>query len=123
ELRVAGIALSPEFVMTIAPGQMTYDPAQSPVLWMNEAALKAAFQMDGAFNSATFALEKGANLRAVVTNLDALLEPYGGIGAVPREKQTSHFMLSGELTQLDSMAGFVPYLFLAVAALLVNVVL
>jgi len=123
ELRVAGIALSPEFVMTIAPGQMTYDPAQSPVLWMNEAALEAAFQMNGAFNSATFRLEKEANLPAIITNIDALLKPYGGIGAVAREKQTSHFMLSGELTQLDSMAGFVPYLFLAVAALLVNVVL
>src|SRR5690606_25727013 len=80
-------------------------------------------QMNGAFNSATFRLEKEANLPAIITNIDALLKPYGGIGAVAREKQTSHFMLSGELTQLDSMAGFVPYLFLAVAALLVNVVL
>ena len=37
--------------------------------------------------------------------------------------QTSNFMLNGELIQLESMASFVPYLFLFVAALLVNVVL
>lgn len=123
DVRIAGIALSPEFVMTIAPGQMTYDPAQSPVLWMNQDALAAAFQMEGAFNNVTFALDRRANLKEVMTLIDAQLAPYGGVGSIAREKQSSHFMLSGELMQLDSMAGFVPYLFLAVAALLVNVVL
>ena len=123
QLRIVGIALSPEFVMTIAPGQMTYDPGSFPVLWMNESALAAAYQMEGAFNNATFALEKGANLKAVLFEIDRKLADYGGLGAIARDKQTSHYMLSGELTQLRSMAGFVPYLFLAVAALLVNVVL
>src|SRR5690606_26913235 len=122
-LEIVGIALSHEFVMTIAPGDMTYDPGASPVLWMNEAALTAAFRMEGAFNDATFTLEADANQRAVITEIDSLLKPYGGFGAISRSKQTSHFMLEGEMTQLDSMAGFVPYLFLAVAALLVNVVL
>ncbi len=123
QLKIAGIALSPEFVMTIAPGQLTYDPGQSPVLWMNDSALAAAFQMEGAFNSATLALEPNANVRAIVSRVDSILGDYGGTGAITRDKQTSHYMLSGELTQLDNMAGFVPYLFLAVAALLVNVVL
>src|SRR5690606_29647085 len=39
------------------------------------------------------------------------------------DKQPSNYVLTGELTQLNSMAQFVPYLFLFVAALLVNVVL
>lgn len=122
-LKVVGIALSPEYVMTIAPGQLTYDPGQSPVLWMNESALAAAFRMEGAFNNVTFTLQPGHSETAVRTEVDSILEDYGGIGSVSRAKQTSNFMLSGELMQLDSMAGFVPYLFLAVAALLVNVVL
>src|SRR5690606_4296398 len=37
KLRVVGVALSPEFVMTLAPGQLTYDPGLAPVLWMNHA--------------------------------------------------------------------------------------
>jgi putative ABC transport system permease protein len=122
-LRVVGVALSPEFVMTLAPGQLTYDPALSPVLWMNQAALEAAFQLEGAFNSATLRLARDASPVAVQVELDSLLKPYGGFGSVARDKQQSNYMLNGELTQLDSMAGFVPYLFLAVAALLVNVVL
>lgn len=122
-LRIVGIALSPEYVMNIAPGQMTYDPSLSPVFWVNQSALEAAFRMEGAFNSATFRLDRDANLAAVLERVDALLTPYGGLGAVGRDKQISNFMLTGELTQLSAMAGFVPYLFLAVAALLVNVVL
>lgn len=122
-LRIVGIALSPEYVMIVAPGQMSYDPGASPVLWMNQSALSAAFQMEGAFNNATFQLSHGADVADVVAQIDQILEDYGSFGTVLREKQTSHFMLSGELTQLDNMAGFVPYLFLFVAALLVNVVL
>jgi putative ABC transport system permease protein len=122
-LRIAGIALSPEYVMTIAPGEMSYDPGQSPILWMDLSALQAAFQMEGAFNDVAIALTPGAHVQKVLTEVDALLSRYGGIGAVSRQKQSSAFMLDGELAQLDSMAGFVPYLFLSVAALLFNLVL
>jgi putative ABC transport system permease protein len=122
-LRIVGVALSPEYVMTIAPGAMTYDPSLSPVLWVNQTALEAAFRLDGAFNSATFRLARDANLEAVLERIDGELSRYGGLGAVGRDKQISNFMLTGELTQLAAMAGFVPYLFLSVAALLVNVVL
>jgi len=122
-LRIVGIALSPEYVMNIAPGQMTYDPALSPVLWMNQSALEAAFRLEGAFNSATFRLDRDANLASVLERIDAELARFGGLGAVGRDKQMSNFVLSGELAQLAAMAGFVPYLFLGVAALLVNVVL
>ena len=122
-LRIVGVALSPEYVMTIAPGQLSYDPSLSPVLWLNHSALEAAFRLDGAFNSVTFRLATDANRGAVLQRVDAMLSRYGGLGAVGRDKQISNFMLTGELTQLAAMAGFVPYLFLSVAALLVNVVL
>lgn len=122
-MRIVGLALSPEYVMNIAPGAMSYDPGLSPVLWMNQAPLAAVFQLEGAFNSVTLRLSRDANLEAVLGRLDAVLAPFGGVGAVGRAKQISNYMLSGELSQLEAMAGFVPYLFLAVAALLVNVVL
>lgn len=122
-LRIAGTALSPEYVMALAPGQLSYDPAAVPVVWMNQHALEAAFRMEGGFNNVAFRLEPNANTTRVLAEIDALLTPYGGFGAVPRAKQPSNYMLDGELMQLDNMAGFVPYLFLFVAALLVNVVL
>lgn len=122
-LRIVGVALSPEYVLALAPGQLSYDPAQVPVIWMSEKALAAAFQMEGGFNDVSLLLQPAANTARVLDELDRLLRPYGGFGAVLREKQPSNYMLAGELAQLDNMAGFVPYLFLFVAALLVNVVL
>jgi len=122
-LRVVGTALSPEYVMPIAPGEMTYDPSAVPVLWMSREVLEALFDMEGAFNHATFTLERGADIAAVRARIDVALQRYGGFGAIARDKQASNYVLNGELGQLNSMANFVPYLFLFVAALLVNVVL
>lgn len=122
-LSIVGLALSPEYVMAMAPGQLSYDPALVPVIWMNESALEAAFRMEGGFNDVTMQLEPRASVASVLAEVDTILKPYGGFGAVSRDKQPSNYMLSGELTQLSSMANFVPYLFLFVAALLVNVVL
>jgi len=123
QLVMAGTALSPEYIMALAPGDLSYDPAQVPVLWMNERALASAFSLDGGFNSAVYRLQEDVSLVRVLAEIDRILEPYGSLGSVAREKQSSHYMLQGELSQLKMMAGFVPYLFLFVAALLVNVVL
>lgn len=122
-LSIAGLALSPEYVLAMSPGSISYDPALVPVLWMNQRALQAAFQMEGGFNSFSLQLQPGAQIRAVLAETDRLMGPYGGFGAVARDKQASNYMLSGELAQLDNMAGFLPFIFLFVAALLVNVVL
>lgn len=122
-LRVVGVALSPEYVFAAQPGDMAPDDARFAVLWMDRAVLAPAFQMEGAFNDVTLRLQPGASEPAVLAALDRLLAPYGGLDAVPRARQTSSFMLEGELAQLEQMATALPFIFLAVAAFLVNVVL
>ncbi|MGE0328986.1 MAG: ABC transporter permease, partial [Polyangiaceae bacterium] len=123
KFRVVGVAMSPEFVMTMPPGGMSYDPKRAAVLWLRERVLASAFQLEGAFNDAQFNLEPGVDPKFALQGIDRVLEPYGGLGAVAREKQASNYMLSGELTQLESMATVVPAIFLFVAAFLLNVVL
>ncbi len=123
ELRIVGLAMSPEFVFTMPPGGMTYDPKSIAVLWMSEHAVSAAFQMEGGFNDVVVSLEPDASEPEVLSQLDRLLAPYGALGAIPRARQASNFMLQGELTQLEGMATVVPALFLFVAAFLLNVVL
>ncbi|MBN2191600.1 MAG: ABC transporter permease [Polyangiaceae bacterium] len=123
QLRVVGTAASPEYIMAMAPGDLTPDPLRFAVLWMDRDALAPAFQMQGAFNDLTLRLQPGASEPAVLEAVDTLLEPYGGLGTVGRSKQLSHFMLSGELSQLEGMASVVPVIFLGVAAFLLNVVL
>lgn len=123
ELRVVGLVASPEYVFAVAPGEFAPDPTRFAVLWMGEDALAAAFAMEGAFNDVALALQPGASEPAVLHDLDLRLEPYGGLGAYTRERQPSNYMVSGELTQLRSMSSVVPVIFLAVAALLLNLVL
>ena len=44
----------------------------------------------------------------VIARLDRLLEPYGGLGAIPRALQLSHWTLENELAQLQSFGFLLP---------------
>jgi putative ABC transport system permease protein len=123
ELRIAGTALSPEFVFAVPPGDITVDEKRFAVLWMHESSLAPAYQMQSAFNDVCLRLQPGTDERAVTERLDTLLAPYGGTGAITKDKQFSNFSLNGEMQQLESMATVVPTIFLGVAAFLLNVVL
>lgn len=123
EVRVVGIAMSPEYVLAIPNGGSAPAPERFAVLWMPRRAAEAAYDMAGAFNNVSLALAPNANKDAVVTKLDELLDRYGGFGAVLRERQISNFFLSQELAQLATLGTIAPMIFLGVAAFLLNVVL
>ena len=121
-LTVVGIGLSPEHIYQIQPGSLYPDPERYGVLWMNRSALAGAHDMEGAFNSVVLTLAPGVPEGEVIDELDALLAPYGGTGAVGRQDQLSHSYLEAELGQLGTMARVFPTIFLGVAAFLLNVV-
>jgi len=123
QLRVVGLALSPEFVYAIRPGALVDDPQRYAILWLPRTALAAAFRLDGAFNDVTLRLQPGASEAGVLSALDQLLVPYGGDGAVARTNQLSNHILTSELAQLAALANMVPLVFLGVAAFLMNLVL
>lgn len=124
ELHIAGTALSPEFIYPVAAGsELAPDEERFAVLWMERGALARLVGMEGAFNDVVLRLGPGVEPERVLTGLDRLLERYGGIGALARKDQASHFILTNEIEGLRSLANVVPMLFLAVAAFLVNVVL
>lgn len=123
QLRVVGVALSPEFVYAIRPGAMVDDPTRYAVLWMERTTLAAAFQLEGAFNDITLRLQPEASETAVRAALDQLLAPYGADGAHGRREQISNRILGDELAQLATLATMIPLVFLGVAAFLVNLVL
>ena len=88
---------------------------------MERRALGAAFDMEGGFNDVALHLSPGADEPAVTAAVDALLEPYGSFGAIPRRLQTSAWFLNNELNQLQTAGIIVPAIFLGVAAFLLNV--
>lgn len=122
-LTVVGIALSPEFIYAVGPGDLIPDDRRFGILWMSEKALAAIFDLDGAFNSVSLKLLRGANSAEVIQQLDDILERYGGTGAVSRKDQPSHAFIDAELKQLKSMAQVIPPIFLLVSAFLINITL
>ncbi len=123
ELEIVGLALSPEFVYTIRQSDIMPDDERYGIIWMERRELAAAFDMEGGFNDVALRLMSGTNEEDVIMRLDQMLERYGGLGAIPRSLQLSHWYLDNELTQLESFGTLVPIIFLAVAAFLLNVVL
>jgi putative ABC transport system permease protein len=122
-LRVAGVALSPEFVLPVRAGEIAPDDRRYGIVWMNEEGLTRALDLAGAFNSVAIALAPGAEPRDVIAHLDDLLAPFGGLGAHGRAEQSSHRSLSMKLAQLVVQAQVMPAVFLGVAAFLLNTVL
>lgn len=122
-LRIAGIVLSPEFIYSVRPGELIPDDQRFGVLWLGEEALASAYDLDEAFNDATFALTPGTSLAAARQRVDELLRPYGGADAYDRTLQPSHRFLENELVQLRTMALVPPVIFLLVTMFLLHIVL
>lgn len=122
-MRIVGVALSPEYVFQIRPGDFLPDDRRFGVFWTSRLHMEAAFDMQGAFNDVSVRVMRGTSTRAVINRLDQILEPFGGIGAYDRSEQTSARFLSDEIKQLRATGWVVPTIFLGVAAFLLNVVL
>lgn len=121
ELTISGVALSPEFVYSLAPGALFPDDRTFGVFWVPRSALAGAFDLDGAFNSVSALLLRGTASAPVIAEIDRLLDPYGGLGAYDRSDQISDWFLENELEQLTIIIRIMPPIFLLVAAFLLNV--
>jgi putative ABC transport system permease protein len=123
ELEIVGIALSPEYIYSVRPGELLPDDKRFGVLWIGREELAAAFDLKGALNEVSLSLAPHASEQEVVRRLDVLLDPYGGTGAYGRADQPSYRFLENEMVQLRAMASLPPAIFLSVTAFLLNVVL
>ena len=119
---LVGTALSPEYIFATRGGGMP-DDEWFAVLWTDAQALAAAFNMEGAFNSVLLRLSPQASAPRAIEALDAILEPYGSLGAVGREDQISHKIITQEINQQRIFGTVLPAIFLLVAAFILNVVL
>lgn len=120
--RIVGLAQSPEFLYTTAPGEFAPDDSRFGVIWMSRTALEAAYDMEGGFNQALLSIGLGTEPAAVFAALDRLLEPYGGLGAYGLEDHPSNRFVSEEINGLRATSSGVPPIFLAVAAFLLYIV-
>ena len=123
DLRIVGIALSPEYIYGIRPGDILPDDRRFGIFWMGRKALATTYDMEGGFNDVSLTLMRGASVDEVIARLDRILDRYGGLGAVARAQQLSHWYIENELSGLQGAGSIIPVIFLSVAAFLLNVVL
>ncbi|MDM7921435.1 MAG: FtsX-like permease family protein [Pyrinomonadaceae bacterium] len=123
KLQVVGVALSPEYIYEIRPGDIFPDNRRFGVLWMNQRSVASAFQMEDSFNDVALTLSPVASESDVIAQLDRILTPYGGIGAYGRADQLSHRFLANELAELEVHGTLIPVIFLGVTAFLLHLVL
>lgn len=122
-LNIVGVVLSPEYVYSIAPGALMPDSKRFGVFWMSRRSLEAAVDMKGAFNDISIKTERNIAIEDILSQVDAILKPYGGLISFTREDQLSNFFVNNELKQLQSLGSLAPVIFLSVAAFLINVVM
>src|SRR4051812_12260160 len=66
-LRMVGVALSPEYVLTgAAAGASVPDDRRFGVIWMGRKALASVFGLDGAFNDVVVSLQRNASEPEVI---------------------------------------------------------
>lgn len=123
DLKIVGVAISPEYVYQLKGGDLFPDDRHFGVFWMGYEELSSAFNMEGGFNDVSLSLARGASEDEVIKHLDLLIRPYGGLGAYGRDEQLSNRFLSDEIKGLRGTGLIVPLIFLSVAGFLLNVVL
>lgn len=123
EFRIAGIVLSPEYIFESRPGAALPDNRTYGIFWMPYKEVATAWDLYGAFNNVTLTLEPGADPAPVITAVDTLLRPYGGLGAYSRKDHPSHIRVTDEIRVLSILSIGFPAVFLTVAAFMTNSVL
>lgn len=125
ELVVVGTAISSEFVYVIGPGMITPDPARFGIFYLKHSFAEEAFGFEGAANQVVGQLERrpGTDVRQVLRRAEQMLAPYGVLATTPLADQLSNRFVSQEIDGLWTFAVVTPAIFLAVAALVLNVLM
>ncbi|NNL94926.1 MAG: ABC transporter permease, partial [Xanthomonadales bacterium] len=119
---IVGIALSPEFVYQVGPGELIPDFKRFGIGWMEREPLAQALDLDGAFNDLVATLSPTASEDQVLEKVDLVLARWGGTGAYGRENQQSHRFLNEEFKQLTHMGRMFSFIFLGISAFLLHMV-
>lgn len=121
---IVGTAQNPEFIYAMRNAQDIYpDPSSFGIAYVPTASLKSLVKESGQVNDLIFSLKPGTDFTAVKNQLQTELAPYGVQSIIPREDQTSHFILNNELTQLKGTTKTLPVIFLGVAAIILYTML
>jgi putative ABC transport system permease protein len=121
-VHLVGTVISPEYVFASRGGAP--DDKSFGVWWIDQQRMVHVFDMQGAFNQAAFrvhdSIDKKQLSAQLITQVDALLAPYGTRGAMRQDQQISARIVNDELSQMKVMGTVLPAIFLAVSVFILN---
>jgi putative ABC transport system permease protein len=125
ELFIVGTAISSEFVYLIAPGAIAPDFKRYGVFYIKQSYAEEVFDFKGSANQVLGRLgaAAGGRVQPLLDRIERMLEPYGVFSTTPLADQMSNMFITQEIQGLKSFAVITPSMFLAVAALVLNVLL
>lgn len=123
ELFIVGTATSSEFTYLLGPGSIVPDPERFGVFYLPRTFAEEVFDFQGAANQLVGRVAPGANVTEILQQAEIRLEPYGVFDTSPLKQQASNQFLTGEIDGLGAIATVVPAIFLAVAAVVLNVLI
>jgi putative ABC transport system permease protein len=125
DLFIVGTAISSEFVYLMSPGSLTPDREHFGVFYIKQSYAEEVFDMDGAANQVVGILTPDYRDRPdeVLRRAEYLLADYGVFSTTARKDQPSNRFLSDEIRGLGVFANVMPVIFLAVAAMVLNMLM
>lgn len=122
--RVTGMGQSPEFIYAMrTTSDLFPNPETFGIGYVPLDVMQTLFKEKTSVNNLVFSLKPNASFEDVKASLESELKPYGLKSIYPRKDQTSHLLLSQELTSLQATAKSIPLLFLSVAAMILYIML
>ena len=123
---VIGTAISPEFIYCTPTGSIVSQPKNFGIFFMKRDYMEDVFGFHGAFNNVVGLLRPDArryNPSAVLKQLTDALDNNGVFTSYLLKNQFSNATLTSEMSGVQSIATFLPIMFLEIAALILNVLM
>jgi len=114
---IVGTAAGPEFSYPMKDSSnLITDYNTFGIMMMPHNQAQKVLNLPGQINQVIVQFVPGADIDAAVKSINTILEPYGSLMDFPRQDQSSHAVLDAKLDGIESVSGFMPALFLLVAA-------
>lgn len=123
-VRVVGTVGTPEFVYPIRSQADMLSPGRYfGVVFIPEFTAASLLGFEGAVNELALTVTDPDGVEEVERQVREILEPFGVISVLHRDRQVSNQVLQGEIKELEGTALALPILFFSVAAMVIYVLL
>ena len=125
QLRIVGTAISSEMIYTVGPGEITPSPGRYGVFYLSHDFAEEIFDMQGAANQVVGLLspQTAEDVQQILDEAEYRLSEFGVMATTPRKDQMSNTFISAEIDGLRVFSTILPVIFLAAAALVLNILI